>query len=501
MELIKIQKSKKVKIKEDKKIRVAAYVRVSSEVEQSIKSFDNQKKYYLKKINSNDNWEFAGIYSDEGISGMNSLKRKGFLKMLVDAENGNFDLLLTKSISRFARNTLDTLKYVRLLKQYNVGIVFEEENINTLDLKNEMILSILGSVAQQEVVNLSENIKYGIQQKMKEGKPTGFTGCYGYEYNAEEQEFVVIPEEAEVIRSIFDMYINGSGVEEIKQKLNNAKIPTKTNNEYWRGSIIMKMLKNEKYTGNMILGKYCTINNFEDKKIIKNKGQSNKYLVKNNHEPIISKEKFDKVQEIIKKRYGEHSNHAGSTNRYCFSHHLRCGLCGYSMQRSILKYTGPYYRCVANEKIQKNLCNESKTVKLKVLEDVFTEMLKKYKKSKIEVDNPIVREKLKYFNKYLSKIIIKEFNGDIFDDLIHVIIYGRNNELNEVETHSFRFIIRTNQFIYERPTRDEILNHNYYKILEYRSEVKTNWREQKSKILHRVENMYVSVEVDMDGDF
>ena len=128
-------------------------------------------------------------------------------------------------------------------------------------------------------------------------------------------------------------------------------------------------------------------------------------------------------------------------------------------------------------------------------------MLKKYKKSKIEVDNPIVREKLKYFNKYLSKIIIKEFNGDIFDDLIHVIIYGRKNELNEVETHSFRFIIRTNHFIYERPTRDEILNHNYYKILEYRSEVKTNWREQKSKILHRVENMYVSVEVDMDGDF
>ena len=501
MELIKVEKSKTKILEQDKKKKVAAYVRVSSEVDQSIKSFDNQKKYYLQKINNNENWEFAGIYADEGISGMTSLKRKGFLKMLVDAENGKFDLILTKSISRFARNTLDTIKYVRILKQYNVGVIFEEENINTLDMQNELILSILGSVAQQEVVNLSNNIKYGMQQKMKEGKPTGFKGCYGYEYNAEEQEFIVVPEEAEVIRSIFDMYLNGSGVEEIKQKLNDSKIPTKNNNEYWRGSIIMKMLKNEKYTGNMILGKYCTINQFEEKKVIKNKGESNKYLVKNNHEPIITKEQFDKVQEIIKQRYGDHSNHSGSTNRYCFSHHLRCGLCGYSLQRSILKYTGPYYRCVANEKVQKNLCNESKTVKLKVLEDVFTEMLKKYKKSKKTIDNQLVKDKLNYFNKYLSKISINTFNEDIFDDLIHVIIYGRKNELNEIETHSFRFIVRTNQFIYEKPTRDEILNHNYYKVFEYRSEIKTNWREQKSKILHRVDNMYVSVEVDMDGEF
>ena len=501
MELIKVEKSKSKILKQDKKKRVVAYVRVSSEVDQSIKSFDNQKKYYLQKISNNENWDFAGIYSDEGISGMTSLKRKGFLKMLVDAENGKFDLILTKSISRFARNTLDTLKYVRILKQFNVGIIFEEENINTLDMQNELILSILGSVAQQEVVNLSTNIKYGMQQKMKEGKPTGFKGCYGYKYDYEEQEFIVIPEEAEVIRSIFDMYVNGSGVEEIKQKLNDSKIPTKTNNEYWRGSIIMKMLKNEKYTGNMILGKYCTINQFEEKKVINNKGESNKYLVKNNHDPIISKEQFDKVQEIIKKRYGDHSNHSGSTNRYCFSHHLRCGLCGYSLQRSILKYTGPYYRCVANEKVQKNLCNESKTVKLKVLEDVFAEMLKKYKKSKITINNQLVKTKLNYFNKYLSKINVSGFNEDIFDDLIHVIIYGRINELNEIETHSFRFIVRTNQFIYEKPTRDEILNHNYYKVFEYRSEVKTNWREQKSKLLHRVDNMYVSVEVDMDGDF
>ena len=270
MEILKLDKIKKDS--SNNIIKVVAYVRVSSEEDQALKSFNNQLLYYKDYISNHEDWMYCDIYQDEGISGSTIKKRNGFQQMLVDAEFGKFDFIITKSISRFARNTLDTIKYIRFLKNRGIGVYFEEENINTLDMSSELVLTILSSVAQQEIINLSESITYGIHQKMKEGKPIGFKGCYGYKYDNENDSFEIIEEEAEIVRKIFNMYKDGYGIEKIKQYLNNNKVPTKNNSEFWRGSVIMKMLRNEKYVGELMLGKNCTVNHLENKKVIKNKG-------------------------------------------------------------------------------------------------------------------------------------------------------------------------------------------------------------------------------------
>ena len=485
-------------------LKVAAYIRVSSELDQAQKSFDNQYKHYKRIIPTHDGWSFAGIYSDNGITGTSTLKRNGFLKMLVDAEFGKFDLIITKSISRFARNTLDTIKYVRYLKNRGIGIYFEEEKINTLNMSSELVLSILSSVAQQEVLNLRESITYGLKQQMAEGKLTGFTGCLGYDYNPETQELTIIKEEAKIVRKIFEMYANGYGVEKIKQYLNDNNIPTKTGNKYWRGSVIMKILRNEKYSGDLMLGRWCTVDNGDIRKNILNRGQSDKYYVKNNHKRIIEKELFEKVQKMIDSNFDSFQIKATlgnkALNRYCFSHHLRCGFCGGPMQRNVpSKYSEPNYRCVVNEKVQKGLCNESKTVHVSFLENIFVEAINKYKKSSLKPDNMLIKSKLNYINSLIRERVIKSFDEELFIDLVHAIIFGRKIE-EKIETHSIRIILRTNKFIKRSPTKETVLNHHFYKILEYKTEFETNWREYRTNLLHVVRDTYVSIELDMDSD-
>ena len=506
MEVFKLDKVKKDS--SNNIIKVVAYVRVSSEEDQALKSFNNQLLYYKDYISNHEDWMYCGIYQDEGISGSTIKKRNGFQQMLVDAELEKFDFIVTKSISRFARNTLDTIKYIRFLKNRGIGVYFEEENINTLDMSSELVLTILSSVAQQEIINLSESISYGIHQKMKEGKPIGFKGCYGYKYDNENDSFEIIEEEAEIVRKIFNMYKDGYGIEKIKQYLNNNKIPTKNNSEFWRGSVIMKMLRNEKYVGELLLGKNCTVDHLENKKVIKNKGQSNMYHVKNNHEPIIDENTFYEVQKIIdsncKTFQYKTLNGMKALNRYCFSNHLRCGFCGGPLQRNVpSKYSEPNYRCVANEKIQKGLCNNSKTAHVSFLENIFVEAINKYIKSIVKIDNPVINNKLRYINGILNGILngklIKKFDDELFKQLVYMIIFGRNNN-GEIETHSIRIIIRTNRFIKKHPVKTDVLNHTFYKILEYRSDEGTNWREYRTNILHKISNSYVSIEVDLENE-
>ena len=199
--------------------RVAAYCRVSTDSKDQLESYKSQVDYYTNLIKNNKNWTLAGIYADEATTGTTATKRADFMRLISDCQNGDIDMIITKSISRFARNTLDTLKYVRLLKENNVGVVFEEENIDTLTMDGELLLTILSSVAQQEVENTSAHVKKGLKMKMEKGELIGFQGCLGYDYDPTTKSISINEEEAKIVRYIFKRYLEGNGGSVIGREL------------------------------------------------------------------------------------------------------------------------------------------------------------------------------------------------------------------------------------------------------------------------------------------
>lgn len=211
----------------DKKIKkVCAYAKVSTDTEEQLTSYSSQISYYTEKIKSNSDWEFVGIYADEGISGTQAKNRTEFLRMIEDAKNGKIDIVIAKSIPSFARNTVDTLKYVRLLIEHNVNVYFEKENINTLDMDSEMFLTFYSAFAQAESESISMNIKLGYKAKMKRGEACGKADCYGFDWNKETQELEINEEQAEIVRKIFNWYIDVKGVFIISKELNELGIKT-----------------------------------------------------------------------------------------------------------------------------------------------------------------------------------------------------------------------------------------------------------------------------------
>lgn len=259
-----------------KKLRVAAYARVSTELEEQQSSFISQQKYYLDKISDNPKWIFVEVYADEGISGTQAFKRENFMRMIKDAEAGKIDLILTKSISRFARNTLDTLNYVRLLRANNIPVVFEEENINTMDMSGELLLTVLSSVAQQESQTISSHIRLGYKMKRERGELVGFNSCFGYRYDSKKNEMKIIETEAKVVRMIFDLYLKGYGSSSIANTLTDLKILTPTGKEQWSYTTVSQILKNEKYAGDVMQGKSYVVDSLTHKRKVNN-GEEDKY--------------------------------------------------------------------------------------------------------------------------------------------------------------------------------------------------------------------------------
>lgn len=267
--------------------RVAAYARVSTDEEEQLGSFQSQIQYYKDKIKQNKEWVFAGIYSDEAITGTQSNKRDGFQQMIQDCMDGKIDMILTKSISRFARNTVDTLTYVRMLKDRQIAVVFENENINTLSMNGELLLTILSSIAQQDVETISANVKMGLKMKMKRGELIGYNGSLGYDYHPEDKSITVNEKEAETVRLIFDLYLQGYGAYTIAKQLTAMGIPNKKGEAKWGDSGIRGIIKNEKYKGDALLGKTFTVDPI-NKRRIENFGEEDQFYIKNHHEPIIS---------------------------------------------------------------------------------------------------------------------------------------------------------------------------------------------------------------------
>jgi site-specific DNA recombinase len=312
------------------KLKTAAYVRVSTDQDEQLLSFEAQLKHYEMVIKANSELEFAGIYSDEGISATGMVKRSGLLRLIADCEAGKVDFIITKSISRLARNTVDCLEVVRKLTELGTALYFEKEQINTGSMESELMLSILSSLAESESISTSENVSWSIQNQFKKGTFRPRYAPYGYDII--DGQFVPNFEQAKVVKRIFTEALAGLGTEKIAGKLNNDQIPTKRNSR-WIGSTISGILKNEKYVGDVLLQKTYTDDSF---KRHYNRGEKNQYYITDNHEAIISREDFEAVQlELERRRKAKGIKVGGSKyqNRYAFSGNITCGECGSTFKR------------------------------------------------------------------------------------------------------------------------------------------------------------------------
>ena len=317
--------------------RVAAYARVSSGKDAMLHSLSAQVSYYSNLIQNHNGWEYAGVYADEALTGAKD-NRDNFQRLLADCREGRIDMVITKSISRFARNTVTLLKTVHELKDLGVDVYFEEENIHSTDATGELILSFLAGRAQEESLSASENQKWRVRQNFQNGKPwRGF--MMGYRYDGE--KYVVVPEEAEIVKSIYADYLNGKGINAIMKRLNKEGILTQQGYT-WHQSAVTRILKNYTYTGNLMLQTKYRENHLTKRTLV-NHGELPQYHAVNTHEPIIDIDTYNLVQMEMTKR-AERFEKPHNKNTYPFTRLITCGFCGKHYRRKV-KETGPVWIC------------------------------------------------------------------------------------------------------------------------------------------------------------
>lgn len=333
---------------ETHKKRVAAYCRVSTEQAEQLSSYEAQVNYYTTYITNHPEYEMAGIYADEGISGTNTKKREQFNKMIEDCKAGKIDMIITKSISRFARNTLDCLNFVRMLKELGIGVLFEKENINTLDSKGEVLLSILSSLAQDESRSVSENSTWGIRRRFEQGKVTvNHKKFVGYDKD-ENGNLIINEKQAKIVRRIYTDYLNGKGPNRIVKELEKEGVPNWNGIAKWYESSVRKMLSNEKYKGDALLQKTYTVD-FLLKKRVVNNGEVPQYYVEESHPAIIDKEIWEAVQLEKERRhafatkYGQQKVDYSTTDNP-FAGRVICGCCGGVYGRKVWNSTNERLR-------------------------------------------------------------------------------------------------------------------------------------------------------------
>lgn len=351
---------------------VAAYARVSTDHEEQESSFEAQVSYYEQKIKANPAWQFVEVYSDEGITGTSMKKRDGFNRMIKDALAGKIDLILTKSVSRFARNTVDSLTTVRKLKDKGVEVFFEKENIYTLDSKGELLITIMSSLAQEEARSISENTAWGHRKRFADGKfSLAYSTFLGYD-KGPDGELVINEEQAVIVRRIYDDYLAGLSPYTIAKRLTEDGIETPAHKTVWQASTVYSILKNEKYYGAAILQK-CITTDFLSKKQIKNTGQLPQYYIANDHEAIIPPEKFKMVQDEMQRR-----EDAGFKAQCVsiFSARIVCGDCGGFYGRKVWHAGSKYasWRWHCNNKFQKRKYCSTPTLKEESLKEAFLEV-------------------------------------------------------------------------------------------------------------------------------
>ena len=335
-----ITKYTAVPIGSKRKRRVAGYARVSTDHEDQVTSYEAQVDYYTNYIKGRDDWEFVAIYTDEGISATNTKRREGFKAMVADALAGKIDLIVTKSVSRFARNTVDSLTTVRTLKEKGVEIYFEKENIWTLDAKGELLITIMSSLAQEESRSISENTTWGQRKRFADGKASvAYKRFLGYD-RGPNGGFVVNQEQAKTVKLIYKLFLDGLTCHAIAKELTERKLPTPGGKAVWSQSTVRSILTNEKYKGDALLQKEFTVD-FLQKKTKKNEGEVPQYYVEGNHEAIIDPATFDYVQAEMARRMKDKHRYSGVS---MFSSKIKCGECGCWYGSKVWHSTDKYRR-------------------------------------------------------------------------------------------------------------------------------------------------------------
>lgn len=355
-----------------RQLRVAAYCRVSTEEEEQASSYEAQCRYYTDKIMSNQEWTMAGIFADEGISGTSTKKRTEFLRMIRQCKQKKIDLILTKSIQRFARNTLDCINYTRILRSLGIAVLFEKENINSLPQDSEFLITMYGAMAQSESESISKNVTWGRQRAMERGKAfIPYSSLYAFE-KGEDGKTKIIPEQAAIVRELYDRFLAGASYRMLQRWLAENHIPTVKGASTWSCTSIKGILTNEKYYGDVLMQKTFR-QDVISKKIVKNTGQRTQYLIQGHHEGIVTKEKFDAVQAEIARRNARKSpsRHAVTgrgcyASKYALSERLVCGECGTLYRRCVWTSKGrkyPVWRCISRLNYGAKYCHNSPSLK------------------------------------------------------------------------------------------------------------------------------------------
>lgn len=416
--------------------RVCGYARVSTENEEQQTSYKSQVDYYTSFIKSNPNWEFVGLYSDEGISATNTKKRDGFNKMVSDAISGKIDLIITKSISRFARNTVDSLSTIRKLKEKNVEVFFEKENIYTFDSKGELMISLLSSLAQDESRSISENTTWGIRKRFSDGYVRmRFNNFLGYTLG-KDGKAKIVKEEAKVVKLIYKLFMQGYGYKPIARILMNKGIKSPGGCDIWRDNTVKSILTNERYIGDALLQKNFTVD-FLNKKMKKNEGEVPQYYIENDHDAIISKELFNAVSERIRL----------NSNNNTIAGKLYCGECGGKFGRKTWhsndRYKKQIYQCndkYSSKNKEKHKCI-NRNIEEETIKSTFVKALNQVIGNKDEIianieqvlkfidTSKLVSEKTNLENKLIK--MVEVINQNVYANATRA--NNRNIDLNAYE--------------------------------------------------------------------
>lgn len=453
-------------ITSEKKSKECAYCRVSTDNKEQKTSFESQKSYYEEKIKNKQNTIFVGIYADEGISGAQAKKRPKFMEMISDAKLGKINRIWVKNISRFARNTIESLQYAMDLRKYGVSVFFEEENLDSLDPKNDFIFTILSATAQQELMNTSEHMKLGLKAKMGRGELVGTQAPYGYIYNKDTKQLIINEKEAKVVRLIFKLRREGNGCRRIANYLNEHGIPSVTGGK-WINSTIVRMLKNEKYCGDLVQGKKYVADPIS-KKIMLNKGERNLYIVRDNHPAIVSKEEFEHVNAIVKESANKFNHDKigkripNMNERYAFSSKIECGFCNHHYVRRVnnskKRCRTTVWSCDTVIRKGKSKCPDSlSSIPEDTLKNIYVDAINHY----IKKEESIIKEVLKDVTSLLNE---KTKNVDF--DKINKIIAGLNIQKERLISSYVQGIIEQDDLAKEKKRIDE-------DIAKYQSQIES----------------------------
>lgn len=429
-----------------KKLRVAAYARVSSDSVDQLNSFATQVAYYTDFIQSKDEWEFAGLYADEAVSGTTADKRNDFQRLLTDCRSGKIDRILVKSISRFARNTLDCIQTVRELKQLGIAVEFEKEQIDTGNMGSEMLLSILGSAAQEESLSISKNLKWSYRRRMKSGDFITCSPPIGY--SLKNGVLMPDPQDAHIVKYIFSNYLAGKSLEEIALDLNKTKPkPAKRGSKKWHVSMVRYILSNEKYVGDSLVQKSFTPDELPFKKT-RNTGQLPKYYILNSHPAIIHKESFEAVQKLLKQRNERHAPKR-KIEASPLSNIMQCGLCNFNFHNHKINNKN-CFSCALHRK-SKDLCS------MTILHEKEVHMAFLTLYNKLLDNRGILRTMLNQLHELQAKT-----------NRIHLSIVEKNLKISELINQNHSLARLQSKGYIDPSTFIERSNHNNQKIEELR---------------------------------